>query len=80
MNLIKVQHSTHARSFSITGGSMNPTRSLGAAVVSSAPHRWNNHYIYWIGPMLGALIAGLFYRFLLSSRPLIPITDPTKER
>lgn len=42
-----------------TGGSLNPARSLGPAVVN---HRFPGYFwIYWVGPILGALLASLFY-------------------
>jgi len=45
-----------------TGGSLNPTRSFGPSVVArSFPHY---HWIYWIGPFLGALLAGAYYKFV----------------
>ena len=42
-----------------TGGSLNPARSLGPAIFSN---RWENHYVYWIGPIVGAIVAGFLYR------------------
>ncbi|XP_072168195.1 aquaporin-8-like [Diadema setosum] len=48
-----------------TGASFNPARSFGPAVVSGY---WAEHYIYWAGPMLGGLLAGLFYRLILGDR------------
>ena len=43
-------------------GSLNPARSFGPAVaLASFPHE---HWIYWLGPALGALIAVGFYRFV----------------
>ena len=52
-----------------TGGSMNPARSLGAAVpavavLDSATVKdiWKYHYVYWVGPLVGGLIAAIFYR------------------
>jgi len=37
-----------------TGGSMNPARALGPAL---AAHHWNNHAVYWIGPLAGGALA-----------------------
>jgi MIP family channel proteins len=46
-----------------TGASMNPARTFGPALAS---HHWNNHYVYWVGPMIGGALAGLIYgRFLI---------------
>lgn len=42
-----------------TGGSLNPARSLGPAIFAN---EWEHHFVYWIGPIVGAIIAGLFYR------------------
>lgn len=46
-----------------TGGSLNPARSFGCAV--AAPHFLEYHWIYWVGPGLGAAIASGYYRFVL---------------
>jgi len=47
----------------LTGGSMNPARTFGPAVASG---HWNNHIVYWIGPMAGGALAGLVYgQFLI---------------
>jgi MIP family channel proteins len=43
----------------ITGASMNPARSLGPALVG---HLWQYHWLYWLGPILGAQLAILVYR------------------
>jgi aquaporin related protein len=45
-----------------TGGALNPVRALGPAVVrrSFPPHHW----VYWVGPTLGATLAAVFYIFL----------------
>ncbi|XP_076444341.1 aquaporin-8-like [Babylonia areolata] len=53
----------------ITGGSMNPARSFGPAVVISfeTSGYWNYHYVYWVGPFLGSLVAGVLYRLLFAS-------------
>jgi MIP family channel proteins len=48
----------------LTGAAMNPARTFGPALASA---HWNNHLIYWIGPMLGGALAGFVYgRFLIN--------------
>jgi aquaporin-4 len=45
----------------LTGASMNPARTLGPAIVSGY---WNAHWIYWVGPIIGAVIAGLIMQYV----------------
>jgi aquaporin related protein len=45
-----------------TGGSLNPARSFGPDVVLSKFDTY--HWIYWIGPLLGAILASIFYRLM----------------
>ncbi|KAH5733207.1 hypothetical protein HBI20_033600 [Parastagonospora nodorum] len=45
-----------------TGGSVNPARSFGPAVVSHTFASY--HWIYWVGPILGAILASTFYMFI----------------
>ena len=44
-----------------TGASMNPARTFGPAVAASY---WEGHFIYWLGPIVGAVIAALVYEHL----------------
>ncbi|VDN58888.1 unnamed protein product [Dracunculus medinensis] len=55
----------------ISGASMNPARSLGPAFVSwmfgvDSSLLWSYHFIYWIGPLIGALITSLLYRIIIT--------------
>ncbi|KAF7210167.1 aquaporin AQPAe.a isoform X2 [Nothobranchius furzeri] len=46
-----------------SGASMNPARSLGPAIITGF---WENHWVYWIGPVLGALLAGVSHEFFFA--------------
>ncbi|KAK3062550.1 hypothetical protein LTS18_003836 [Coniosporium uncinatum] len=45
-----------------TGGSLNPARSFGPDVVLGTFDGY--HWIYWVGPGLGSLVAVVFYKFV----------------
>jgi aquaporin rerated protein, other eukaryote len=47
-----------------TGGSLNPARSFGPCVANADFP--SEHWIYWVGPMLGAMLAAGFYWFIKS--------------
>ena len=49
----------------LTGASMNPARTFGPAV---AANFWDNHLVYWIGPLCGAVIAGLVFGWYLMDK------------
>ncbi|XP_067666759.1 aquaporin AQPAe.a-like [Haliotis asinina] len=58
----------HLAGYRFTTSSMNPARSLGPAFVMN---RWKNHWIYWVGPMVGGLMSGLLYEYIF---------DPSRSR
>jgi len=45
--------------------SLNPARALGPAFVL---HKWESHWVFWFGPLLGGLMAGMLYEFILNPR------------
>ena len=49
----------------LTGASMNPARSFGPAVVANF---WDDHWIYWLGPLIGAAVAALVYEYVFLDR------------
>jgi aquaporin Z len=47
-----------------TGAAMNPARAIGPMLAGGAvPSYW---YVYWVGPIAGAVIVGLLYRYAAS--------------
>ena len=45
----------------VSGASMNPARSFGPALVAGL---WQNHWIYWLGPLVGAILGAALYQVL----------------
>jgi MIP family channel proteins len=49
----------------MTGGSMNPARTLGSGLAGGA---WANHWVYWVGPIAGAVAAALLYQYMAGAK------------
>jgi MIP family channel proteins len=58
----------------VANASMNPARSFGPAVASGA---WHAHWVYWLGPIAGALLGALAFEVI---RPGSPPGPPAPER
>ena len=54
---------------SFTGASMNPARSFAPALFAGV---WTDHWLYWLAPMMGAVLASLSARYLWFSPPTTP--------
>jgi MIP family channel proteins len=53
-----------------TGAAVNPARAFGPALVTR--NHWTNHGVYWVGPLLGGVLAGVVYdRIFLPDQPPI---------
>ncbi|PRP79751.1 hypothetical protein PROFUN_12613 [Planoprotostelium fungivorum] len=52
----------HLVGTAFTGPSMNPARSFGPALVS---WYWEYHWVFWVGPIVGGLLAALLFQFVL---------------
>ncbi|KAL2470062.1 putative aquaporin SIP1-2 [Abeliophyllum distichum] len=49
---------------SYTGPSMNPANAFGWAYVYNKHNTWEQFYVYWICPFIGAILAAWVFRFL----------------
>lgn len=59
----------------VANASMNPARSFGPALAANV---WDSHWVYWVGPVAGALLAALVYELL--REPHTPASPSTAVR
>lgn len=64
----------HLLAIDYTGCGINPARSFGSAVVTGD---FVNHWIFWVGPIIGGAAAALIYDFILAPRTS-DVTDRMK--
>jgi len=55
----------HLALIPVTGCSINPARSFGAAVASNT---WTDHWVFWCGPLVGGLLAAFTHEALFKGR------------
>ncbi|XP_072543245.1 aquaporin-1-like [Salminus brasiliensis] len=55
----------HLAGISYTGCGTNPARSFGPALVTV---KFEDHWVFWAGPLCGGAVAALLYDFLLCPR------------
>ncbi|CAO2815437.1 unnamed protein product [Amaranthus hypochondriacus] len=55
-----------------SGGSMNPARSFGPAVASGD---FQDHWVYWVGPLVGGGLAGLIYGNVFMQQDHAPLSS-----
>jgi len=58
----------HLISIPVTNTSVNPARSTGVAVLAGGAHV-AQLWLFWLAPILGGLIGGVFYKWLGHDRP-----------
>ena len=50
---------------SVSGGSMNPARSFGPAVIEN---EWESHWIYWIAPLAASFLVAILHHIVFRKR------------
>ncbi|CAA6655125.1 unnamed protein product [Spirodela intermedia] len=59
----------HLATIPITGTGINPARSLGAAIIYNRDHAWDDHWIFWVGPFIGAALAAVYHQIVIRAIP-----------
>ncbi|KAI4384040.1 hypothetical protein MLD38_009812 [Melastoma candidum] len=55
----------HLATIPITGTGINPARSFGPAVIYNQKAAWDDQWIFWVGPFLGAIAATVYHQLIL---------------
>ncbi|XP_042448115.1 probable aquaporin PIP1-2 isoform X1 [Zingiber officinale] len=59
----------HLATIPITGTGINPARSLGAAIIYNKKHAWDDQWIFWLGPFIGAALAAIYHQVVIRAIP-----------
>jgi aquaporin Z len=62
----------HLVSIPITNTSVNPARSTATAIIAGSAYL-GQLWLFWLAPILGAAIAGIFYNVVLAEREIPPV-------
>ena len=54
----------HLISIPVTNTSVNPARSTGVAVIAGNPLALQQLWLFWVAPIIGAVIGAFIYRFI----------------
>nr|ALB38677.1 plasma membrane intrinsic protein 2 [Sesuvium portulacastrum] len=54
----------HLATIPVTGTGINPARSFGAAVIYNNKKAWDDHWMFWVGPFIGAAIAAIYHQYV----------------
>jgi len=68
----------HLISIPITNTSVNPARSTGPAIIVAAggdPWAIQQLWLFWVAPLVGGLLAGLFYQAVLAEHLPPPVVE-----
>ncbi len=60
----------------LTLAAMNPARAFGPALMSG---EWADHLAYWIGPIIGAVLAALLYQYAFSEPTVATASELASE-
>ena len=55
----------------LTGAAMNPARAFGpaiAAALAGESYDWAHHWIYWVGPVVGGILASVLYTRVIAPK------------
>ncbi|KAK7257709.1 hypothetical protein RIF29_31878 [Crotalaria pallida] len=55
----------HLATIPVTGTGINPARSFGSAVIYNKDKIWDDHWIFWVGPIIGATVAAIYHQYIL---------------